>query len=122
MKNLFVVLNRGLRGVCPQCAGSRLFLRGFSLDVKCRHCQLDFRKDESDIWAILYFTTAFLTGIILIGMLLYKPADSWKGQVTVLVIALLLWLGTYRPRKGFAVAVLYYTDWRWNNHGRYQLR
>jgi uncharacterized protein (DUF983 family) len=122
LRLFWIVIRRGTRGLCPQCAGAPLFSRAFSLAEPCPRCRLNFRKDETDLWSILYLTTALITGLFIIAMLLYRPADSWKGQAVVCVSALGVWLGTYRWRKGFAVALLYYLDWRWNNHGRYRLQ
>lgn len=122
MSALRTVLGRGFRGVCPQCGKSPLFSAGFKLHEACPQCSLDFRKDEPDLWAILYFTTAFITGLLLIGMLLYTPRNVWVGRAVVIAIALCAWLGTYRKRKGLGVAFLYYTEWRWNNHGRFDLK
>jgi uncharacterized protein (DUF983 family) len=113
---------RGLKGLCPQCGESPLFVKGFGLGEKCAVCSLDFRKDEPDLWAILYLTTAVITGLVIIGMLWITPRNLWLGRAVVLVVALTAWLGTYRWRKGLGVALLYYSDWRWNNHGRYDLR
>jgi uncharacterized protein (DUF983 family) len=117
-----LVAGRGLKGLCPQCGGAPLFEKGFQLGERCPRCGLDYRIDEANLWAVLYFTTAFITGLILIGMLLITPSNIWVGRLVVVAVALTAWLGTYRPRKGLGVAVLYYTEWRWNNHGRYELR
>lgn len=114
-----LILHRGFRGLCPQCGGTPLFAKGFALAEPCPKCGLNFRKDEANLWAILYITTAFITGLILIGMLLITPKNLWVGRAVVLVIALSAWMGTYRWRKGLGVALLYFTEWRWNNHGRY---
>lgn len=122
MSSFRLILSRGIHGLCPQCGGSPLYAQGFTLNESCPACSLDFRKDEPDLWAVLYFTTAFITGLMIIGMLWITPRNVWVGRAVVVVVALCAWMGTYRWRKGLGVALLYYTDWRWNNHDRYRLR
>ena len=117
-----VVLLRGAKGVCPQCGKQSLFESGFRLFPKCSHCALDFLANAPDHWALMYLSTAFLTGCVIIVMLMVQPANLLLGRVLLVLGALAVWLGTYRFRKGLTVALLYLSDLLWNNQGQIRLR
>jgi hypothetical protein len=60
----------------------------------------------------MYFTTALLTGVVILPMLFLAPPDGWTARVIVLPIALVLILGTLPARKGIAIAIEYLVDRR----------
>jgi|CXWL01.1.fsa_nt_gi uncharacterized protein (DUF983 family) len=103
----FPALLRGLRQRCPRCGVGRLFERWQTLRENCPECGLSFEPGQGDTWAFMYLSTAFLTGLILIGMLLVVPTRQWVGRFIVGAAAILAILGTLPRRKGLSVAVDY---------------
>ena len=73
----------------------------------CDHCGLVFDPLEGNSWWFMYFTTAFLTGLVIIGMLLFPPANIWVGRAVVLVVALSIYVASFPFRKGLALAIDY---------------
>ena len=101
------VLLRGLRQRCPRCGIGRLFERWQTLRDKCPECGLSFEPGQGDTWAFMYLSTAFITGIILIGMLLLVPTQQWIGRIVVAAAAVVGIVGTLSARKGLSIAADY---------------
>src|SRR5882672_1376129 len=81
------LLGRALRTSCPRC-GLRYDPRGESL-------------------AFMYVSTAFLTGVMVIVMLLMHPESIASGRMVVIPIALALYVSTLPVRKALAIALNY---------------
>lgn len=64
-----------------------------------------FQRDPIDLLAFMYISTAFLTGLFVLLMLLWRPVDLAGGRWMIIGIALGLILGTMPMRKGVALAV-----------------
>jgi hypothetical protein len=58
----------------------------------------------------MYISTAFLTGLIVVGMLLIRPEHPWVGRGAVLPLALIVVVGSLPYRKGVAVALEYLVE------------
>jgi uncharacterized protein (DUF983 family) len=101
----YTAIGRGIRKTCPRCGQGSLFQSWGELAPKCPSCDLVFEENPGDTWAFMYVSTAFLTGIFIIGMFLVKPANRWLGIITVAAFSLAAMLGTYQRRKGIAVAL-----------------
>jgi uncharacterized protein (DUF983 family) len=101
------VLLRGLARRCPRCGQAPLFQSWHVLHERCAVCGLDFEPDSGDTWFFMYMTTAGLTGVLLIVMLVVRPASLLLGQLLLLGGAILLIGGTLPYRKGLAVALDY---------------
>ena len=107
-----LVLSRGLRCRCPQCGQSKLFSSWHTLRPRCPVCDLDFRAHDQNTWAFMYLSTAFVTGLIVVAMLLITPANRWAGRIVVLAVAIAAILGTLPIRKSLGVAIEYLVDLR----------
>jgi len=55
----------------------------------------------------MYFSTAFLTGLFIIAMLLTSPESLATGRIVVVGAALGLYLVTMPLRKAIAIAINY---------------
>lgn len=55
----------------------------------------------------MYFSTAFSSGLIIIGMILIVPSNRWAGRSAVLAIWTVLVLLSLPRRKGLAIAIDY---------------
>lgn len=71
----------------------------------CENCGLVLEPLEGNSWWFMYYSTAFLTGVVIIGMLLMPPANIWVGRAVVLIAALSLYMVSFPFRKGLAVAI-----------------
>src|SRR5215470_11554264 len=94
-----LVMRRGLRRCCPQCGLTKLFTGWYDLRSRCPVCELDLRIHDQNTWAFMYLSTAVLTGLIVIGMLLIIPGNQWMGRAVVLVVAIGAIIGTLPLRK-----------------------
>jgi len=121
-RDVILVLSRGLRRRCPQCGRGRIYARWYSLEKECDHCGLPIAVEDGDTWAFMYFSTAFLTGIILAAMFLLPPPTYGIGHAAIVVAALLLILGTLPLRKSLALAINYLITLRWDNHAGLRIR
>jgi uncharacterized protein (DUF983 family) len=83
MKVLKRILSHGLRRRCPKCGIGPVFARWHEVAETCSHCNLDLQEREGDCWAFMYITTAFITGLFFIAMLLYRPANLMLGRIVV---------------------------------------
>jgi uncharacterized protein (DUF983 family) len=106
-KEALIVIGRGLRRRCPQCGVGRLFVHWYTLAESCSVCGLPFTVNEGNTWAFMYLGTGFLTGLILVAMLIFRPGVVWLGQIGVVATAVLLIVGSLPVRKGLAMAIDY---------------
>lgn len=115
----WIPLTRGLRKLCPQCGLTPIFQNWGVARKKCENCGCQIRSRESDCWFFMYMTTAFITGIFLIIMLLVKPENEALGRTAIAIGALLTIVFTVPRRKGLAIAIDYLIDSRLENprHG-----
>jgi uncharacterized protein (DUF983 family) len=107
-----MILRRGLRRRCPQCGEGRLFDGWYSLHENCAICGLAFEPLAGNSWWFMYYSTAIMTGVVILAMLLIRPHSLWLGRTVVFVAAMALVLLTLPTRKGLAVAVDYLTELR----------
>ena len=66
----------------------------------------------------MYLSTAFITGIFILSMLLILPKSLWVGRFAVAIAALFLFVISAPYRKGLAIAFDYLVELRWNNHAQ----
>jgi uncharacterized protein (DUF983 family) len=107
-----LVILRGLRRRCPQCGEAKLFVGWHALRLRCPVCDLDFRAHDQNTWAFMYLSTAFLTGLMVVGMFLITPDNRWIGRAAVLTAAVAGIIGTLPLRKSVGVAIEYLVDLR----------
>src|SRR3954453_5118216 len=105
---LAVLLRRALKLRCPSCGEGRIFRRvmNFNEFDACPRC--GFRYDpRGESLAFMYFSTAFLTGLLIIAMLLTRPENLVVGRIFVVGAALALYLVPMPIRKAIAIAINY---------------
>ena len=95
-----------------------MFEGWWQLRERCDHCGLPIRRRESDTWAIMYISTALITGLFLLPMLWLAPTHRWLWRILIVLFALAVYLLTSLARKGFAIAFDYLIELRWNNEGQ----
>jgi uncharacterized protein (DUF983 family) len=87
-----------------------IYLRWNVVVDNCSVCGVDLRKREGDCWFLYYMSTAFLTGIIVGGMLLFQPSNLLWGGITVGCAWLVLLILTIPYRKALAMAFDFIID------------
>lgn len=105
-------LLRGLRRRCPRCGIGSLFESFFRLRPTCDRCGLDIARRSTDTWAPMYLSTAGLTGVVIVGMLVLRPANLTLGRFTLAAAATTGIVLTLPARKGAAVALNYFIEVR----------
>lgn len=100
---------------CPRCGNGFLYQRWNVLKKRCESCEYELAVREGDCWFFLYSTTAALTGLFIIAILLWRPQSILLGRLvlggaSVCVIALSLPL-----RKGIALALDYLSEIKGSN-------
>jgi uncharacterized protein (DUF983 family) len=112
---VLAVLLRGVRMQCPRCGKDSLYQQWNVLKNHCEACDYGFEDREGDCWFFLYSTTAALTGLFIITILLWRPHSILLGRLilgaaSIGVIALTLPL-----RKGIALALDYLSEIKGSN-------
>lgn len=107
-RSIWPLLIRGAKKRCPRCGVARLFLSWYTLHEVCPHCGVALPFDRrGDTWAFMYVTTAMITGFFLVGLFIFRPAQTRPGQLLVLLAALVVIVGSLPMRKGIAIAIEY---------------
>lgn len=108
------IMMRGASKLCPRCGIGRLFATWYTLAPCCPHCRLDLDSRDGDTWAVMYISTAAITGVFVVVMLFWiRPQTVWVGQAVLLPMALLTIGGSLPRRKGLAIAFDYWTELMW---------
>jgi uncharacterized protein (DUF983 family) len=102
------LLGRALRLRCPRCGEGKIFHRllTYSEYTACPRCGLRY-DPRGESLAFMYVSTAFLTGIMIIVMLLMHPETVASGRLVIIPSALALYLSTMPLRKALAIALNY---------------
>ena len=109
------ILVRGLRTRCPHCGKGRLYRGWLTLVEECSECSCEIKRREGDCWAFLYASTAVITGVFVIMMLITSVSDILIGQVLVGTAAGGLLISTLPHRKGIAIALDYVLEKRYGH-------
>ncbi len=100
------LLGRALRLRCPRCGEGKIFRRvlTYSEHTHCPRCGLRY-DPRGESLAFMYVSTAFLTGVMAIAMLLMHPDSIASGRLVLIPSALALYLCTLPVRKALAIAL-----------------
>jgi uncharacterized protein (DUF983 family) len=106
------VLKRGLRAKCPQCGRGKIFYGWNKVVDACPLCGCELERRGGESWFFTYMSTAFLTGIIILFMLLFRMPSLFL-QITVVIAAWFLMIVLTLPvRKSIGIAIDYLVDLR----------
>src|SRR5438552_10952636 len=102
------LIGRAIRLRCPRCGEGKIFRRvlTYSEYTNCPRCGLRY-DPRGESLAFMYVSTAFLTGVMVIVMLLMHPESIASGRTVVIPIALALYVFTLPVRKALAIALNY---------------
>ena len=115
LPDLKLAMRRGFSGRCPQCGEGKLFASWHQLHDRCSVCRLDLGHLEQDTWGLMYFSTAALTGLVVIGMFLFRPSSVLTGLLVMAPVAVATLLLTLPYRKALAMGAAYFIELRFNN-------
>lgn len=102
---------RGMRLRCPRCGKGKLFEKWGLLEVRCEECALPLRVYDENTWFFMYMSTAGITGIFILSMLLMTPPQNEvPAKIGVGLLSLAVFFFTHQSRKGMAVAWEYWLD------------
>jgi uncharacterized protein (DUF983 family) len=107
-EKLRVIVERGLRLRCPRCGVGRIFesVLRYREYPACPACGFVYDpKGESLIF--MYLSTAGLTGVVGLLMVLTQPESPILSRVLLVGGALALYLTTMPTRKALAIAINY---------------
>ncbi|WP_082553945.1 DUF983 domain-containing protein [Altererythrobacter sp. Root672] len=106
---------RGLRGRCPRCGGSSLFLRFLKPIPHCPQCGQDWGHQQADDFPA--YVSIFVTGHLLAPLIIPLARDTDLSLMAlmaiVLPLALILMIGLLQPAKGAIIAL----QWWFGMHG-----
>lgn len=106
------VIRRCVQLLCPQCGKGHLYVRWNILRERCTICGCTLQRREEEGWFFIYITTAGLTGIVVVVMLLIDVPDIFLGQIGVLAAWFVIILLTLPIRKAIAIGLDYYIEQR----------
>jgi uncharacterized protein (DUF983 family) len=100
------LVSRALRLRCPRCGEGRIFRRllTYSEYPACPRCGLLY-DERGESLVFMYFSTAFITGILVVVMLLTHPEDIAWARVQIVAAALALYFLSMPTRKALAIAL-----------------
>ena len=103
---------------CPRCGEGPLFAGFGDVREHCDACGLELKSREPDTWLFMYVSTAFITGLFIIGLLWVfpVPANKWLARLCIGSAAIVAFFGTAPLRKGLAIAFDFWIDSRSNDH------
>lgn len=101
---------RGACWRCPRCGEGLLYEKFYRLRECCAQCNLDLGRRAKDTWALIYLTTAGMTGAVIAGMLIFRPFNLVVGRTLLVLIALIVIVASLPSRKGIALAFNYYIE------------
>jgi uncharacterized protein (DUF983 family) len=105
------IFARGLRMRCPRCGIGPIFRRvlTYSERRECPHCGLVY-DPRGESLAFMYLSTAFITGLWFIVLLLIPPKNLNVYRIVLVSGALALYLLTMPVRKALAIAFNYFNS------------
>jgi uncharacterized protein (DUF983 family) len=105
------IFTRGLRMRCPRCGEGPVFRRvwTYSENKECARCGLVF-DPRGESLVFMYLSTAFLTGLWFIVLLLLPPRNLFLYRIFLVIGALTLYVITMPVRKALAIALNYFNS------------
>ena len=116
----FEVLLRGAKMRCPRCSNDSLYQRWNVLKIRCNACGYGFAEREGNCWFFLYSTTAALTGLFIIAILLWRPDNVLFGRLALGTASMCVIALSLPVRKGIALALEYLSEMRGGNFLLYE--
>ena len=106
---------RGLRGQCPRCSKSRLFMRFLKPVPRCSSCEQDWTHQQADDFPA--YISIFITGHLLAPIIiaLARDAEMSVSMLAAIIfpLASMVMIGLLQPAKGAVIAL----QWWVGMHG-----
>lgn len=110
MRMLLRVMGRGARKKCPRCGVGNMYAQWNVLAYSCSSCGYEIERRGADTWFFTYMSTAFLTGLIILFMLLYSFSNHLLGHIVIVVGWFVLIVLTLPYRKAMAISIDYIVE------------
>jgi uncharacterized protein (DUF983 family) len=96
---------------CPRCGEGAIFRRWWTYTEyqRCPRCELEY-DPRGESLGFMYLSTAFLTGLMFLVLLLAPPRHLADYRVGLVAGALALYGATLPFRKGLAIAFNYFNS------------
>lgn len=98
---------RGIKGVCPRCAGGALFARWLRPHEACPACAVDWtpqRADDFPAYIAILLTGHLLAPVIIALVVECDLGPGWLAAI-ILPLAVVVMLGLLQPAKGLVIAL-----------------
>ena len=106
---LGAVLGRAARSRCPRCGQGRIYGGWIHLRDSCPECGLKLAARQPDAWFAIYLSTAALTGIgILVIVMLGFVRMSLTVRMSAACAGCAVIVATLPVRKSLAIAIDYW--------------
>ena len=92
---------------CPSCGKAGIYEAWAHLRVECPNCQNPIQAREPDTWFFMYVSTAAISGLFIIAMILINPENQTLGRWLLAIAAIVFIVGSIPQRKGIAIALDY---------------
>ena len=100
---------------CPRCAQDSLYRSWNVLNDRCNECGYGFEEREGNCWFFLYSTTAALTGLLIVIILVWRPEYQLLARVILGVVSASVIALSLPIRKGIALALEFIAETRGSN-------
>jgi uncharacterized protein (DUF983 family) len=110
VSGILTVLLRGARKRCPRCSKGLLYERWNVFRHHCENCGFQFEEREGNCWFLLYTTTAALTGLFIIGILVWRPENLLLGRSILTISSFCVITLSLPARKGIALALEFLSE------------
>jgi len=108
--SLAQIILRSLQKKCPSCGQHGIFLKGWTLRDRCPGCKCTIAEREDDTYFFMYMSTAAITGLFVILMLLFPPENKNLGRAVVFIAAVLVFFVSNPYRKSIAIGLDYWIE------------
>lgn len=96
----------GLKGICPKCSNSKMFISRFKMRNRCDSCNLQFFEDNGDNW---FFLLIIDRALFIFPIIVAYYFDSGPMFIVILSLILLVLFIIFTPmRLGLSFAFVYF--------------
>jgi uncharacterized protein (DUF983 family) len=106
---------KGMRGKCPSCGETKLFVSGLKVQDKCNNCHEEFHHHRAD--DLPAYLNIFVVGHVVVALIMsalkYDIVSMWTGMFITIGITIVISILLMRPLKGMVVGL----QWAMRMHG-----
>lgn len=111
--SLRVAVWRGLCRRCPRCGEGALFRGWFTMDRRCTTCDLEYEKNQGDLWGFWVLTDRIFLFVAIVALYLGFTPESWLVRGIFFAVVVVPLVATMPNRQGAFVAMDYLSRTHW---------